>query len=170
MKELNRLFENARKAGEIKDKLQEAEDGWDFGIQDLPKELESTFWNLLGPGKGKFPQGIVNDTSLIKRAFGDMGVGAPTQYQMGVAAKVLTKVKAEFVTEGKQIKEAVDLNNGDRVKLKPEYAGNEAGEIFTVSQADGSRCWIGDKDGRGWYASYDMLTRVRRGQQQGPSW
>jgi len=42
------------------------------------------------------------------------------------------------------------FHNGDRVKLYQPYSdGND--EIFTLSQWDGSRGWIGDEQGRGWY-------------------
>lgn len=55
------------------------------------------------------------------------------------------------------------MKDGDRVQLLPEYADNPR-EIFTVSQCDDerSRCWIADRDGRGWYVFFDQLRLVRR--------
>lgn len=40
-----------------------------------------------------------------------------------------------------------EFNNGDKVAL----ADSPQGEVFTLSQWDGTRGWIGDKQGRGWY-------------------
>ena len=68
----------------------------------------------------------------------------------------LKRAAAEF---GVQLKEdRQSFQNGDQVELKPEYADN-AGEVYTVSQSDTERgrCWIGDEDGRGWYARFDQL-------------
>jgi hypothetical protein len=47
------------------------------------------------------------------------------------------------------------IENGDRVKVR-----GEGGEIFTVSQCDGHRCWIGDENGAGWYIGTHRLERV----------
>jgi hypothetical protein len=49
-------------------------------------------------------------------------------------------------------------HDGDQVELAPEYA-DRPGEVYTVSQSDQERgrCWIGDADGRGWYATFDQL-------------
>ena len=49
-------------------------------------------------------------------------------------------------------------HNGDQVELAPQYA-DKPGEVYTVSQSDQERgrCWIGDADGRGWYATFDQL-------------
>ena len=46
------------------------------------------------------------------------------------------------------------FHNGMKVKLVGPYAGNNAHEIFTLSQWDDEKRkgWIADKDGRGWYA------------------
>ena len=54
--------------------------------------------------------------------------------------------------------EGHSFSNGDQVELKPEYA-DRAGEVYTVSQCDTERgrCWIGDADGRGWYANFNQL-------------
>ena len=68
----------------------------------------------------------------------------------------LKRAAAEF---GVQLKEdQQSFQNGDQVELKPEYA-DKPGEVYTVSQLDTERgrCWIGDKDGRGWYARFDQL-------------
>ena len=49
--------------------------------------------------------------------------------------------------------------DGDRVELVPPYVA-VPGEVYTVSQCDNERqrCWIGDADGFGWYATFDQLT------------
>ena len=59
---------------------------------------------------------------------------------------------------------SVEFHDGDRVTLKPDYAGNEAGEVFIVSQCDNAnrRCWIGDKQGRGWFAKFGQLDKAVR--------
>lgn len=64
-------------------------------------------------------------------------------------------VEEEFDDEKEEI-----FKNGDKVKLKPEWAGREAREIFTLSQWNGRRGWIADKDGRGWYAKGHQIMHV----------
>ena len=61
-------------------------------------------------------------------------------------------------SENHEMFEGHSFSNGDQVELKPEYA-DRAGEVYTVSQCDSERgrCWIGDADGRGWYARFDQL-------------
>ena len=56
---------------------------------------------------------------------------------------------------------AENFESGDKVYIKPEFAGNELGEKFTVSQLDEirNRCWIGDKNGSGWYINLDDITK-----------
>ena len=57
-----------------------------------------------------------------------------------------------------------NYNNGDRVKLTSEYADHRnPNEVFTVSQCDQERrrCWIGDKQGRGWYAEFGQIMPAR---------
>ena len=57
-----------------------------------------------------------------------------------------------------------NYNNGDRVKLTSEYADHRnPNEVFTVSQCDQERrrCWIGDKQGRGWYAEFRQIMPAR---------
>ena len=54
---------------------------------------------------------------------------------------------------------ADDFYNGMKVKLKPEYEDN-SGEVFTLSQWDGRKGWIGDSQGRGWYANWTQLIPV----------
>ena len=49
-----------------------------------------------------------------------------------------------------------DILNGDYVTDKWESSG----EVYRVSQCDGNRCWIGDKDNRGWYIDTSRLTHV----------
>lgn len=60
------------------------------------------------------------------------------------------------IKEGSQ-----SFHNGMQVKLTPEYA-DRPDEVFTVSHCDQERgrCWIGDEQGRGWYASFDQLIPV----------
>jgi hypothetical protein len=45
------------------------------------------------------------------------------------------------------------FREGDRVRLKPDYADVGSNEVFTLSQWDeeAQRGWIGDRDDRGWY-------------------
>lgn len=44
------------------------------------------------------------------------------------------------------------FQNGDKVRVKDGDS-----EVFTVSQAMESKCWIGDPQGRGWYIHYNRL-------------
>lgn len=65
-----------------------------------------------------------------------------------------------FLNEASQVKPGKwEFDDGDKVIINPDYAGREAGEVFTVSQCDPDRrkCWIGDKQGRGWMASFGQL-------------
>jgi len=61
-------------------------------------------------------------------------------------------------SENHEMFEGHSFGNGDQVELKPEYA-DKPGEVYTVSQCDveRGRCWIGDEDGRGWYANFNQL-------------
>ena len=61
-------------------------------------------------------------------------------------------------SENHEMFEGHSFSNGDQVELKPEYA-DKPGEVYTVSQCDveRGRCWIGDADGRGWYANFNQL-------------
>ncbi len=54
--------------------------------------------------------------------------------------------------------EEVEFQNGDKVRLKPPYAGGD--EVFTLSQWDGRRGWIGDEQGRGWYVKGFQIQKV----------
>jgi hypothetical protein len=49
-----------------------------------------------------------------------------------------------------------DIHNGDYVTDQWESSG----EVYRVSQCDGNRCWIGDKDNRGWYIDTSRLTHI----------
>jgi hypothetical protein len=51
-----------------------------------------------------------------------------------------------------------EFQNGDKVVLKE----SPKGEIFTLSQWDGKRGWIGDKQGRGWYARGSQIAPTDR--------
>ena len=53
-----------------------------------------------------------------------------------------------------------EFHNGQRVCLKPDWAGPEAGEVFTLSQVDheSGRAWLGDKSGAGWYVRFNQIT------------
>ena len=53
---------------------------------------------------------------------------------------------------GEDDEDDYDFNNGDQVILKPAYE-EKKGEVFTLSQWDGRRGWIGDEQGRGWYVN-----------------
>jgi hypothetical protein len=62
------------------------------------------------------------------------------------------------VTEGSQ-----SFHNGMQVQLIKDYADpSNPEEVFTVSHCDRERgrCWIGDEQGRGWYATFDQLIPV----------
>ena len=48
------------------------------------------------------------------------------------------------------------IRNGDYVTDKWE----DTGEVYKVSNFDVNRCWIGDKEGRGWYIATSRLTPV----------
>lgn len=52
----------------------------------------------------------------------------------------------------------------ERVRLHPDYADSDPKEIYTLghSSSNGRTRWIGDKDGRGWYASPSQLIPVGR--------
>lgn len=64
-----------------------------------------------------------------------------------------------------------EFQKGDKVVLKPDYAGNEAGEVFTVSQCDPYRrkCWIGDENNRGWYVHFNQIEPADEDASVGPS-
>jgi len=69
----------------------------------------------------------------------------PEQQKLDEAAPVVKE--SEFVND--EGEEEYDFYDGDKVILKDPYGGRAEG-IFTLSQWDGNRGWIGDKDGRGW--------------------
>jgi len=62
-------------------------------------------------------------------------------------------------TEINEYDESYDFNDGDRVVLKPEYA-DKPGQVFTLSQWNGNRGWIGDEDDRGWYVTGDQIEQA----------
>ncbi len=74
------------------------------------------------------------------------------------------KVNASIKEE--ELDEAM-FKDGDKVHLKPEYADSPS-EVFWVSQCDydRKRCWIGDAQGRGWYASFGQLIPAKRKKKQ----
>jgi hypothetical protein len=50
---------------------------------------------------------------------------------------------------------------GVKVRLNPDYAEEGSREVFTISYDwDGRKCWIGDKNNRGWYVHYSSLEFV----------
>ena len=61
-----------------------------------------------------------------------------------------------------EILQEAKFKNGDKVYLKKEYE-DEPGERFTVSQCDDERgrCWLSDKDGRGWYVYFDQIQKKK---------
>ena len=56
----------------------------------------------------------------------------------------------------------VQFKDGDKVYLKPDYAGDST-ERFTISQWDDekNRGWIGDKNGSGWYVYNYQITKSK---------
>jgi hypothetical protein len=68
------------------------------------------------------------------------------------------KVVTRAYSEGK---DTCQFQDGDRVRLVPPYVGNDAG-VFTVSQCDPDRkrCWVGDRQNRGWYVTFDQIKKV----------
>ncbi len=83
----------------------------------------------------------------------------------------VTPVAEEDVEEGRYDGEFEEdepmFKDGDKVRLKPEYADNP-GEVFWVSQCDPDRgrCWIGDEQGRGWYARFGQLELAKKKKKQ----
>jgi hypothetical protein len=79
--------------------------------------------------------------------------------QVGSPLKAAAVLSKSVMDEGVvwEPEDDFELHNGDRVRVKGE--GNE---IFTVSQYEpgGRRCWIGDKQGRGWFISPSRLEKV----------
>lgn len=59
------------------------------------------------------------------------------------------------------------FQDGDQVRLKPDYA--EGDEIFTVTQCDHHRrkCWIADEDGRGWGVRFDQIEMAEDNDDEG---
>ena len=85
------------------------------------------------------------------------------------AAKIMSQIKSSLkpqkgITEMKKLTES-NIHDGMKVKLHPDYADHDRDEIYTVSQCDEERrkCWIGDKDGRGWMCSFSQLIPARGG-------
>jgi len=52
-----------------------------------------------------------------------------------------------------------EFQNGDQVRLKPAYE-DKPGEVFTLSQWDGRRGWVGDEQGRGWYVNGNQIELI----------
>lgn len=87
------------------------------------------------------------------------GDGADTAGNVCDACMGTGEDDSEEVTED----EDEEFYDGDKVKLKEPYADpRNPNEVYTVSQCDPSRsrCWIGDKDGFGWYARFSQLEKV----------
>lgn len=67
------------------------------------------------------------------------------------------------VVKKQEVKEAeYDFNDGDLVVLVPPYAEDQD-EVYTLSQWDGKRGWIGDEDNRGWYVEGHMIAHAPDG-------
>jgi hypothetical protein len=56
-----------------------------------------------------------------------------------------------------------EIQNGTKVTFR-----DDPGEIFVVSQWDEERQhgWVGDKDGRGWYAFASQLIVIDNGEEE----
>lgn len=52
------------------------------------------------------------------------------------------------------------IKNGTKIKFKPDY-DDGSGEVFTVSQWDGSKGWAGDAQGRGYSFRLYQVYEVR---------
>ena len=53
------------------------------------------------------------------------------------------------------------FRNGDKVYLKPDYADGDPKEQFTLSNVDGNKGRIDDKQGRGWNINLSQITKKR---------
>ena len=91
-------------------------DDMDF-LGPLDTELETEFWNLLGPTNGKYPPGIISDMSLIKKAFSNLGIGAPSQFEIGKAQGILGQVFQEISMD-----ESVKLDESNSWNLLTDLA------------------------------------------------
>lgn len=87
---------------------------------------------------------IIDYFDTIHQAYGIVQAFDKTEQKFNVQRSHIASVTGEEDPEEK------DLHNGMKVKLVDPYAGKHAHEIFTLSQWDGERGWIGDKNGRGW--------------------
>jgi hypothetical protein len=58
--------------------------------------------------------------------------------------------------------EESSFKNGDKVKFTPEYAGQHPDEVFTLSQWDGKKGRVSDKNGRGWYVRKYQITLAKK--------
>jgi len=86
---------------------------------------------------------------------GDMGKDFEDEittdgYDHGEDAQNIINSNDEIDTE---MYEEVELANGMKVKFTPDYAGNDAGEVFTLTGWDGKRGRVEDSQGRGWGVS-----------------
>lgn len=78
------------------------------------------------------------------------------------------RMAADMVNKGEFIggnpmqenEEEHNFKSGDKVRLKPDYGGGKNSEIFTLSQWDGRKGWIGDRDGRGWFVRGYQIVHV----------
>ena len=99
----------------------------------------------------------------VAGTLGGAAVGGPVGALVGGAAGGTAGQMAGRELTKEEGRERI-YSNGDRVKLNSTYADyRNPNEIFTVSQCDQERkrCWIGDKSGSGWYATFDQLIPAR---------
>jgi len=99
----------------------------------------------------------------VAGTLGGAAVGGPMGALVGGAAGGTAGQMAGRELTKEEGRERI-YSNGDRVKLNSTYADyRNPNEIFTVSQCDQERkrCWIGDKSGSGWYATFDQLIPAR---------
>jgi hypothetical protein len=100
---------------------------------------------------------FVEELEGIKKFYAKKGLTVvDVDTDVGIRSEPKIKPERYEVDESSQ-----SFHNGMQVKLTPEYA-DRPDEVFTVAHCDRERgrCWIGDEQGRGWYASFDQLIPV----------
>jgi len=98
-------------------------------------------------------EGTITDTLEFNAYRVDMGSGEDYKFYSDELTKVSSKTSSGELTEN-------DFYSGMKVRLKPEYASDNPSEVFTLSNYDGRKGWIGDDQDRGWYAEWFKLIPV----------